>query len=78
MRADKRRAVLELARVLARHAGWETKTTWRPRALACAEIGSSRDPSRPLSVSAYKAARRVLEERGLLGLVSQGWTSALG
>ena len=52
-------------------------TTWRPREQACAEIGSSRDPSQPLSVSAYKRARQVLEERGLLGLVAQGWTSAL-
>jgi hypothetical protein len=77
LRADKQHAVLGLARVLARHADWKTKTTWRPRALACAEIGSARDPARPLSVSAYKAARRVLEDRGLLGLVSQGWTSAL-
>jgi hypothetical protein len=77
LRADRRRAVLELARVLARHADWRTMTSWRPRALACDEIGSSRDPSRPLSISAYKAARRVLEERGFLGLVAQGWTSAL-
>ena len=52
-------------------------TSWRPRERACAEIGSSRDPSRPLSVTAYRAARRVLEERGFLGLVAQGWTSAL-
>lgn len=77
MRADRRRAVYELARVLARHASWKDMTSWRPRALACAEIGSSRDPSRPLSVTAYRAARRVLEERGFLGLVAQGWTSAL-
>jgi hypothetical protein len=77
LRADARRAVLELARVLARHADWHTMTTWRPRERACAEIGSSRDPSKPLSISAYKRARQVLEERGLLGLVAQGWTSAL-
>ena len=77
LRADARRAVLELARVLARHANWHTMTSWRPRALACAEIGSSRDPSKPLSISAYKRARQVLEERGFLGLVAQGWTSAL-
>jgi hypothetical protein len=77
LRADRRRTVLELARVLARHASWKTMTAWRPRARVCAEIGSSRDPSRPLSVTAYRAARRVLEERGLLGLVAQGWTSAL-
>ena len=51
--------------------------SWRPRERACAEIGSSRDPSKPLSISAYKAARRVLEDRGFLGLVAQGWTSAL-
>ena len=77
LRADRRRAVLELARILARHADWRTMTSWRPRERACAEIGSSRDPSKPLSISAYKAARRVLEERGFLGLVAQGWTSAL-
>jgi hypothetical protein len=77
LRADARRAVLELARVLARHADWRTMTAWRPRARACAEIGSSRDPARPLSISAYKRARQVLEERGFLGLVAQGWTSAL-
>ena len=69
--------MLELARVLARHANWHTMTTWRPRERACAEIGSSRDPSKPLSISAYKRARQVLEERGFLGLVAQGWTSAL-
>ena len=77
LRADARRAVLELARVLARHADWHTMTTWRPRERACTEIGSSRDPSKPLSISAYKRARQVLEERGFLGLVAQGWTSAL-
>ena len=77
MRADARRSVLELARILARHADWRTLTSWRPRALACAEIGSPRDPSRPLSVTAYRAARRVLEERGFLGLVAQGWTPML-
>ena len=52
-------------------------TSWRPRERACAEIGSPRDPSKPLSISAYKTARRVLEDRGFLGLVAQGWTSAL-
>jgi hypothetical protein len=77
LRADRRRAVLELARILARHADWRTMTSWRPRERACAEIGSSRDPSKPLSITAYRAARRVLEERGFLGLVAQGWTSAL-
>ena len=77
LRADRRRAVLELARILARHANWQDMTSWRPRERACAEIGSSRDPSKPLSISAYKAARRVLEDRGFLGLVAQGWTSAL-
>ena len=77
LRADRRRAVLELARILARHANWRTMTSWRPRERACAEIGSSRDPSKPLSITAYRAARRVLEERGFLGLVAQGWTSAL-
>ena len=77
LRADRRRAVLELARILARHADWRTMTSWRPRARACAEIGSSRDPSKPLSISAYKRARQVLEERGFLGLVAQGWTSSL-
>jgi hypothetical protein len=77
LRADARRAVLELARILARHADWRTMTSWRPRERACAEIGSSRDPSKPLSISAYKRARQVLQERGFLGLVAQGWTSAL-
>ena len=77
LRADRRRAVLELARILARHANWRDMTSWRPRERACAEIGSPRDPSKPLSISAYKAARRVLEDRGFLGLVAQGWTSAL-
>ena len=77
LRADARRAVLELARILARHANWRDMTAWRPRERACAEIGSSRDPSKPLSISAYKRARQVLEEQGFLGLVAQGWTSAL-
>ena len=77
LRADRRRAVLELARILARHANWRDMTSWRPRERACAEIGSSRDPSKPLSISAYKTARRVLEDRGFLGLVAQGWTSSL-
>ena len=77
LRADARRTVYELARILIRHADWRTMTVWRPRALICAEIGSPRDPSRPLSVTAYRAARRVLEERGFLGLVARAWTSSL-
>jgi hypothetical protein len=77
LRADRRRVVLELARVLARHADWHLMTTWRPRTLACEEIGSSRDPSRPLSVSAYKAARRVLEDCGYLGLACPAWVPFL-
>ena len=56
LRADHRRTALELVHVLARHADWHAMTTWRPRARACAEIGSSRDPSRPLSVTAYREA----------------------
>ena len=32
LRADARRAVLELARIFARHANWKTMTSWRPRA----------------------------------------------
>ena len=56
LRADRRRAVLEMARVLARHADWHTMTAWRPWERACAEIGSSRDPSRPISVTAYREA----------------------
>src|ERR1700759_3981630 len=39
LRADAQRAVLELARILARHADWGTMTSWRPRDRACAEIG---------------------------------------
>ena len=77
VRSDFRQTILELARVYARHADWHTMTTWRPRARLCLEVGSSRDPSRPLSVTAYRAARRWLQEHGYLGLVSQGWTSAL-
>ena len=77
LRADARRAVLELARVLARHADWRTMTAWRPRDLACDEIGSSRDPSKPLSISAYKRARQVLEEQGFLGLAAAAWTPML-
>ena len=77
LRADARHSVLELARILARHADWRTLTSWRPRDLACAEIGSPRNQSRPLSVTAYRSARRVLEERGFLGLVAQGWTPML-
>lgn len=77
LRADARRTVYELARILIRHADWRTMTVWRPRALICSEIGSPRDPSRPLSVTAYRTARRVLEERGFLGLVAKAWTSSL-
>jgi hypothetical protein len=77
LRSDARRTVMECARIWARRADWQTMTTWRPRARMCAEVGSSRNPDRPLSVTAYKAARRWLEEHGWLGLVSQGWTSSL-
>jgi hypothetical protein len=42
-----------------------------------ARDGGSCDPSRPPSISAHKAARRVLEKLGYLGLVSAGWTAAL-
>src|ERR1017187_879695 len=77
LRADARRTVMECARIWARHADWHTMTAWRPRAKVCAEVGSSRNPDVPLSVTAYKTARRWLEDRGWLGLVSQGWTSAL-
>ena len=69
--------MVKLASILARHANWRDMTSWRPRARVCEEIRSSRDPSKPLSITAYRAARRVLEERGFLGLVAQGWTSAL-
>lgn len=77
LRADKRRAVNELARVWARHADWRLMTSWRPRARMCAEVGSSRDPGRPLSVTAYQTARAWLEQHGYLGMVSRGWTSRL-
>lgn len=74
LRADARRSVLEVARVLARWASWRTMTAWRPRARICAEVGSSRDPERPLSVSAFKSCRRWLEAHGYLGLVEGGTT----
>jgi hypothetical protein len=74
LRADARRSVLEVARVLARWATWRTMTAWRPRARICAEVGSSRDPDRPLSVSAFKSCRRWLETHGYLGLVEGGTT----
>ena len=74
LRADARRSVLEVARVLARWASWRTMTAWRPRARICAEVGSSRDPGRPLSVSAFKSCRRWLEDHGYLGLVEGGTT----
>jgi len=77
LRADKRSSVMEFARIHARWANWSTLTSWRPRARVCKEIGSPRDRSKPLSVSAYKAARRVLEDRGFLGLVQAAWTSSL-
>jgi hypothetical protein len=68
---------MELARIYARHACWADMTTWRPREDICAEIGSPRDRSRPLSVTAYRAARRWLQAHGYLGLVTPGWTSML-
>jgi hypothetical protein len=74
LRADAHRAVLEVARILARFADWHTMTAWRPRARICAEVGSSRDPRRPLSVSTFKACRRWLEGHGYLGLVEGGTT----
>jgi hypothetical protein len=77
LRGDFRHNVMELARIYARHANWQDMTTWRPRDEICAEIGSPRDRSRPLSVTAYRAARRWLQEHGYLGLVAGGWTSAL-
>jgi hypothetical protein len=77
LRADARRSVMELARIWARHADWHAMTAWRPRELACAEIGSPRDPERPLSVTAYKGARGWLEGHGYAGLVAPGWTSML-
>jgi hypothetical protein len=74
LRIDARRSVLEVARVLARWASWRTMTSWRPRARICAEVGSSRDPDRPLSVSTFKSCRRWLEDHGYLGLVESGTT----
>lgn len=74
LRADARRSVLEVARVLARWASWRTMTAWRPRARIRAEVGSSRDPARPLSVSAYKRARQWLEGHGYLGLVEPAFS----
>lgn len=43
----------------------------------CDEVGSSRDQAKPLSITAYRAARAWLEQAGYLGLVSRGWTSRL-
>ncbi|HEY3958703.1 MAG TPA: hypothetical protein VGM53_35525 [Streptosporangiaceae bacterium] len=77
LRGDFRHNVMELARIYAEHACWADMTTWRPREDILAEIGSPRDRSRPLSVTAYRAARRWLQEHGYLGLVCPGWTSSL-
>lgn len=77
LRADFRHTVIEFARIQARHVDWATRTVWRPRALMCDEIGSPRDRTKPLSVSAWKAARRLLESLGYLGLVQGGWTPRL-
>ena len=81
LRADRRRAVLELARILARHADWRTMTSWRPRERACAEDrqAAACDPLPPtVEVTALPGGRGAsLRSRGFLGLVAQGWTSAL-
>ena len=77
LRADARRSALEFVRILARHVDWRDKTVWRLREVMCAEIGSPRDPGRPLSVTAWKAARRWWEARGYVGTVRGGWTPEL-
>lgn len=74
VRADFARNIRECCRVWARYANWADRTTRPTRALVCRLVGSSRDPGRPLSISAYKAARRWVEARGWLGTVEEGTT----
>jgi hypothetical protein len=61
--------LMEFARILARHAAWDTRCTRPTRQRVCAAAG--------FSVSTYKACRRWWEARGYLGTVREGWTPLL-
>jgi hypothetical protein len=58
--------VLECARIWARYASWEDRTTRPTRALVCALAS--------IGLSTYKAVRRWLEQHGYLGTVTEGST----
>jgi hypothetical protein len=64
LRSDRRAHVLEVARVLARFASWEDRTTRPTRARVCelADVG----------VTTWKKCRLWLEDRGYLGTVRKG------
>lgn len=65
-RADRRRNLMEVARILARHASWADRTTRPTRAVVCAAAG--------IGLSTWKACRAQWEAWGFLGTVRGGRT----
>lgn len=66
-REDRRRNLLEVARVLARYASWEDRTTRPTRALVCRLAG--------IRLSTWKVCRALWQKWGFLGVVRQGRSS---
>jgi hypothetical protein len=67
VREDRRRNLLEVARVLARHASWEDRTTRPTRVRICQLAG--------IGVSTWKVCRGLWEKWGFLGTVRAGRSS---
>jgi hypothetical protein len=66
-REDRRRNLLEVARILARYASWTDRTTRPTRALVCRLAG--------IRLSTWKVCRALWQEWGFLGVVRQGRSS---
>lgn len=66
-REDRRRNLLEVARILARYASWDDRTTRPTRAVVCKLAG--------IKLSTWKVCRALWEKWGFLGTVRQGRTS---
>jgi hypothetical protein len=66
-REDRRRNLLEVARVLARYASWTDRTTRPTRALICRLAG--------IRLSTWKVCRALWQKWGFLGVVRQGRSS---
>ncbi|HEY1622134.1 MAG TPA: hypothetical protein VGG25_31240 [Streptosporangiaceae bacterium] len=69
LRSDRSHNIAEVARILARHASWITRTSRPTRQLVCKLAR--------ISPSTWKAARRWIEAHGYLGTVRRGWTAML-